>query len=108
MGAAGQGSTAGTQVAGEIGSSPDGSAEHLGTSPGSLDTSSGLLSALGGEGAHAMSFAGPEILPEPNPGGTSMMLAESNQSGQTPTNLVVHPSGIGYRRSSPGVTAIRN
>jgi hypothetical protein len=33
-----------------------------------------------------------------------MFLAESNQSGQTPTNLVTHPSGIGYRRSSPGVT----
>jgi hypothetical protein len=56
--AAGGGSTAGTQVAGEIDSSPLGSAEHQGTSPASLDTISGLLSALGGEAVHAMSFAG--------------------------------------------------
>ena len=101
---AGQGSTAGTLVAAEAGSSPLGSAEHQGTSPGSLDTSSGLLSALGGEAVHAMSFTGAEILPSTNPAGTSMWLEESNQSGQTPTNWVSHPSGIGYRRGSPGVT----
>jgi hypothetical protein len=102
--AAGGGATAGTQVAAEIGSSPLGSAEHQGTSPNSLDTSSGLLSALGGEAVHAMSFSGSEIAPKPNPAGTSMWLEESNQSGQTPTSWVSHPSGIGYRRSSPGVT----
>jgi hypothetical protein len=51
-----------------------------------------------------MSFSGSEIAPKPNPAGTSMWLEESNQSGQTPTNWVSHPSGIGYRRSSPGVT----
>jgi hypothetical protein len=33
-----------------------------------------------------------------------MWLEESNQYGQTPTNWVSHPSGIGYRRSSPGIT----
>ena len=62
------------------------------------------MSALGGEGVHAMSFAGSEILPTANPAGTSLWLEESNQSGQTPTNWVSHPSGIGYRRSSPGIT----
>ncbi len=76
---------------------------HLGTSPASLDTSSGLMSALGGMGVHAMSFAGPDILPEANPGGTEVWLEESNEVGQTPTNWVSHPSGIGYRRSSPGI-----
>ncbi len=101
---AGEGSTAGTPVAALAGSSPLGSAEHQGTSPGGLDSSSGLLSALGGEGVHAMSFTGAEILPNANPTGTSMWLEESNQSGQTPTNWVSHPSGIGYRRGSPGIT----
>jgi hypothetical protein len=38
-----------------------------GTSPGGLDSSSGPLSALGGEGVHAMSFTGAEILPNANP-----------------------------------------
>ena len=101
---AGAAATAGVVVAGQLGGSPDGSAEHLGTSPNSLDTSSGLMSAMGGEGVHAMSFAGSEILPTANPAGTSLWLEESNQYGQTPTNWVSHPSGIGYRRSSPGVT----
>ncbi len=61
------------------------------------------MSALGGMGVHAMSFAGPDILPEANPGGTEVWLEESNEVGQTPTNWVSHPSGIGYRRSSPGI-----
>jgi hypothetical protein len=91
-------------VADQIGGSTAGSAEHLGTSPGSLDTGSGLMSALGGMGVHAMSFEGSDILPTANPAGTSMWLEESNQYGQTPTNWVSHPSGIGYRRSSPGIT----
>ena len=78
MGGAGQGITAGTQVSGQMGSSPRGSAEHLGTSPGSLDTSSGLLSGLGGEAAHPMSYSGAEIMPKPSPTGTSMWLQESN------------------------------
>jgi hypothetical protein len=62
------------------------------------------MSALRGEGVHAMSFAGSEILPTANPAGTSMWLEESNQYGETPTNWVSHPSGIGYRRNSPGIT----
>jgi hypothetical protein len=101
---AGQGVTAGVLVADQIGSSTAGSAEHLGTSPASLDSSSGLMSALGGMGVHAMSFAGSEILPTANPAGTSLWLEESNEEGQTPTNRVSHPTGIGYRRSSPGIT----
>jgi hypothetical protein len=63
-----------------------------------------LLSGLGGAAVHAMSFAGPEIMPATNPGGTSVWLEESFQSGSQPTNWTSHPSGIGYRRSSPGVT----
>ncbi len=95
-----------SSTASEVASSRQGiriGAEHLGTSPASLDTSSGLMSALGGMGVHAMSFAGPDILPEANPGGTEVWLEESNEVGQTPTNWVSHPSGIGYRRSSPGI-----
>ena len=102
--AAGNGTTAGTPVAGLIGAGPRGSAEHLGTSPNSLDTSSGLLSGLGGEGVAGMSFKGSDILPTANPGGTALWLEESNQSGQTATNWVSHPSGIGYRRGTPGAT----
>jgi hypothetical protein len=52
---------------GLLDSPPLGIAEHLGTSPNSLDTSPGLLSALGGEGVHAMSFTGAEISPTANP-----------------------------------------
>ncbi len=101
---AGQGPTAGSPVAGLVGSSPTASAQHLGTSPNSLDTSSGLLSALGGADVHAMSFAGSEILPAENAGGTGVSLEESFESGSEPTNWVSHPSGIGYRRNSPGIT----
>jgi hypothetical protein len=39
-----------------------------------------------------------------NRAGASVRSEESNQYGQTPTNWVSHPSGIGYRRSSPGIT----
>jgi hypothetical protein len=69
---AGVGPTVGIVVADQIGSSTAGSAEHLGTSPNSLDTGSGLMSALGGMGVHAMSFEGSDILPTANPAGTSM------------------------------------
>jgi hypothetical protein len=62
------------------------------------------MSALGGMGVHGMSFAGPDILPTANPAGTEVWLEESNEVGQTPTNWVSHPTGIGYRRSSPGIT----
>jgi hypothetical protein len=89
---AGQGVTAGVGVAGQIGASTAGSAEHLGTSPASLDTSSGLMSAMGGMSVHGMSFAGSDILPTANPAGTSMWLEESNQYGETPTNWVSHPT----------------
>jgi hypothetical protein len=54
---AGGGSTEGSAVASLVGTSPRGSAEHLGTTPNALDTSSGLLSAVGGAAMHAMSFA---------------------------------------------------
>src|SRR5271169_42602 len=75
----------------------------MGTSPGSLNTSSGLLSALGGTALHAVSFTGPEIKPAQNPSGTGIWLEESFQYGSQPTNWISHPSGIGYRRSSPGI-----
>ena len=103
-GFAGQGSSAGTGVADLVGTSPMASAEHMGTSPNSLDTGSGLLSALGGADVHAMSFVGAEIMPAENAGGTGVSLEESFQSGSEPTNWVSHPSGIGYRRNSPGIT----
>ncbi len=104
-GFAGQGSSAGTGVADLVGSSPMASAEHMGTSPNSLDTSSGLLSALGGADVHAMSFAGSEIMPTENAGGTGVSLEESSlESGSVPPNWVSQPAGIGYPRNAPGLT----
>jgi len=89
---AGQGYSAGTRVAAQIGSSPMDSAEHQGTSPGSVDTSSGLLSALGGQAVHAMSFGGAEIMPAVNSAGNAVGLEESYQQGSTPVNWVSHPA----------------
>ena len=48
---AGTGYSAGTEVADLLGTSPPDSAEHMGTTPGNLDTSQGLVSALGGAAA---------------------------------------------------------
>ena len=48
-----------------------------------------------------------EILPLANPGSTSFMLEESNQSGQMPTHCVSLPSDIGYRRGVPGIQTPR-
>ncbi len=101
---AGEGDSAGEQVATQVGTSPTASAEHMGTSPDSLDTGTGLLSAMGGADLHAMSFTGTEIKPAANPSGNGVWLEESFEYGSQPTNWQSHPSGIGYRRNSPGIT----
>ncbi len=101
---AGRGYAAGTRIVDQFGTSPVDSAEHLGTTPGQLNTSNGLASAAEGVAAHAMAFAGPEIVVSVNSGGSAVNLQESYGSGQTPTNWVTHPSGIGYRRPDPAAS----
>jgi len=39
---------------------------HDGSTPSNLNTFNGLLSGLGGQKAHPLQFAGPEIDPETN------------------------------------------
>ncbi len=101
---AGQGDTAGSGAAADVGSSKEYSAEHLGTSPNGLDSSAALLSGLGGMAVHALSFAGPDVKATINPTSTGLWLEESYQSSGSPTEWQSHPSGLGYRRSSPGVS----
>ena len=56
--AAGTGYSAGSSPASELGTSPPNAAEHMGTTPGNLDTNQGLVSALGGAGAHPLASPG--------------------------------------------------
>jgi hypothetical protein len=48
-------------VAGNAGTSNPNTAEHLGTSPNGLDSSKGLLSAMGGMAAHPLQFTGGKL-----------------------------------------------
>ncbi len=89
-------------VAANAGGTPPNTALHLGTSPGGLNTSAGLVSALGGIAAHPMQFTGGEMGAELSSGSSALVIEESFLSGETPTLWVSHPSGIGYRRPSPG------
>jgi hypothetical protein len=50
--AAGHADSAGSTAAGYAGESPADSAEHLGTTPGALDTTDGLAAAMGGLAVH--------------------------------------------------------
>ncbi len=76
----------------------------MGTTPGNLDTTQGLVSALGGAGAHPLSFAGPEVAVVP---ANTVELEEDLGPEGSPTSWQSHPnaSGIGYRRPSPGVAS---
>jgi hypothetical protein len=87
-------------VAEYAGSAPSYSAEHLGTTPGQLETTDGLVAAMGGLAVHPLLFAGPEARSTVNSAGNAMTLQEA-YSSRTPNNWVSHPSGIGYRRSVP-------
>jgi hypothetical protein len=87
-------------VAEYAGSAPSYSAEHLGTTPGQLETTDGLVAAMGGLAVHPLLFAGPEVMATDNSAGNAMTLQEA-YSSRTPNNWVSHPSGIGYRRSVP-------
>jgi len=97
---AGHGDTAATFVAEYAGSAPAYSAEHLGTTPGELETTDGLAAAMGGMAVHPLLFAGPEVVANVNSAGNAINLEEA-YSSTSPTNWVSHPSGIGYRRSVP-------
>ena len=101
----GAGLAAGAYVGDQVGDGAYGSAEHLGTTPNGVDNESGLLSALGGVAMHPIAFAGAEILPAIDSAENGVWLEENNQYGQTPTNWISHPSGIGYRRAAPGVAS---
>ena len=101
----GAGLAAGAYVGDQVGDGAYGSAEHLGTTPNGVDNESGLLSALGGVAMHPIAFAGAEILPAIDTAENGVWLEENNQYGQTPTNWISHPSGIGYRRAAPGVAS---
>jgi hypothetical protein len=110
--AAGHGDASGGTVAGNLGSFPEGAygpggEVHDGTSQPVLDTSQGLVSAIGGQDVHGLEFVGAAIAPVRSSSG--MILEEPNQS--TPgtgdfVNWSSHPSAIGYRRAeTAGVTS---
>lgn len=67
---------------------------HDGTSTAGMDTSKGLVSALGGQDMHPMQFIGAEI--QPVQSGSSIALQE--QGGWGLRTWASHPSAIGYRR----------
>ena len=74
---------------------------HDGTTQPALDTSQGLVSALGGQDAQALEYAGAEIMPTLNGSGTGMILQEPNEANPTDPQVswVSHPAAIGYRRA---------
>jgi hypothetical protein len=67
---------------------------HDGTSTAGMDTSKGLVSALGGQDMHPMQFTGAEI--QPVQSGSSIALQE--QGGWGLRTWASHHSAIGYRR----------
>ena len=90
-------------TAGRVGSDPTDGAIHQGTTPGSLDTSQGLVSAEGGEVLHPLEFAGSEVTPTPNSSGVA--LEEPNAGPGPPTTVWMSlPSNLGYTRSTSGST----
>ena len=100
---AGYADIAGSSVAENLGTFP-GSAVHDGTTQPNLDTSKGLVSALGGQDLNPMAFAGSEITPTVNLTGSAMNLMEANQSASgagSTTEWLSHPEMIGYQRPVP-------
>jgi hypothetical protein len=94
---AGHADTAGNSTADNVGTFPSDGAVHDGTTQPILDTSQGQDSALGGQDAHPLEFAGSEI--QPTVSGSAVILQEPSEgSTHGPTNWVSHPSAIGYRR----------
>jgi hypothetical protein len=94
---AGHADTSGNGTAGDLGTFPSDGAIHEGTTQPNLDTSQGLVSALGGQDAHPLAFVGAEI--SPTVSGSSMILQEPNETGSGGSgSWVTHPSAIGYRR----------
>ncbi len=81
------------------GSAPSYSAEHLGTTPGQLETTDGLVAAMGGFAVHPLLFAGAEVMAQVNSNRNAQDLNESWWSSSSPTAWASQPTGIGYRRS---------
>jgi hypothetical protein len=70
---------------------------HDGTSEPILDTSQGLISAVGGQDLNALEFVGAEVHVGVN-GANNAMVVDEGWSGAGPiTSWVSHPSAIGYR-----------
>jgi len=83
----------------DAGSAPTYSHEHLGATPGALETTDGLAVAMGGLAVHPLLFAGAEVMAQVNFAGNALNQKDSWYSSTSATNWALHPSGIGYRRS---------
>ena len=95
---AGHADTVGIGTAEDLGSFAPYHAVHDGANEPTLDSSQGLISALGGQNANALEFVGAEIHVGPNPTGTAMVVDEGWSGASPITPWVSHPSAIGYRR----------
>src|SRR5262249_7910163 len=80
-----------------VGGAPSPGPIHQGTTPGNLDSSKGLVSALGGEVVHPATSQGAEITPVVNDAGTAVVLKEGDVHTSN-TTWSSHPSAIGYTR----------
>ena len=93
---AGTGVTIGGLAASNVGTYPNEGAMHQGTTPGNLDTSQGLASAVGGELMHPIGFEGAEI--QPTDSGSGILLDEPESPHGSSTPWQSHPSTVGYSR----------
>ena len=93
---AGTGVTIGGLAASNVGTYPNDGAMHQGTTPGNLDTSQGLASAVGGELMHPIGFDGAEI--QPTDSGSGILLDEPESPHGSSTPWQSHPSTVGYSR----------
>ena len=93
---AGTGVTIGGLAASNVGTYPNDGAMHQGTTPGNLDTSQGLASAVGGELMHPIGFDGAEI--QPTDSGSGILLDEPESPHGSSTPWQSHPLTVGYSR----------
>ncbi len=95
---AGHADTVGNSIAENLGSYEVYHAVHDGANEPVLDSSKGLVSAVGGQDANAMEFVGPEVHVAQNATNTAMVIDEGWSGASPITSWVSHPSAIGYRR----------
>ncbi len=95
---AGHADSSGSSVAENLGSYNSYHAVHDGADEPTLDSSKGLVSAVGGQDANAMEFVGPEVHVAQNATNTAMVVDEGWSGASPITSWVSHPSAIGYRR----------